>query len=106
MIGCEILPFQGMYRSRGEILTPPQSSPESHSVNNNTINNSQLGMQALEHPNADVGLPSNIPDILYCKFLNFRTNQVLVRILVFSTLYSWFVNPLVFLRIESKFSKW
>ena len=69
MIGCEILPLHGMYRSRGDVLTPPQSSPESHSINNNSINNSRLGMQPLEHPSAEIGLPHNIPDILYCKFV-------------------------------------
>lgn len=67
MIGCEILPLQGMYRSRGDVLTPPESSPESHIISNN-IHDSHLKMQPLEHPALEVALPPNIPDILYCKF--------------------------------------
>lgn len=67
MIGCEVLPLQGMFRSRGDVLTPPQSSPESHIISNN-IHDSHIKMQPLDHPSLEVALPHNIPDILYCKF--------------------------------------
>lgn len=64
MLGCDIgLPLESaVYRNRTEVLTPPQSSPESH--HNGNVNPSSRGY----HPLAEITLPQNIPDVLLCKF--------------------------------------
>lgn len=62
MLGCDMLTLDsGIYRDRGEVLTPPQSSPESH----HSHVNSSRGRSA---DGPEICLPGNIPDILLCKF--------------------------------------
>ncbi|XP_058799115.1 LIM/homeobox protein Lhx3 isoform X2 [Phymastichus coffea] len=72
MIGCEVLSLDSAYRARAEVLTPPQSSPESHGHSSSSSTGSMIGcdsrtMHPLEHRHtaAELGLPPNLPDILY-----------------------------------------
>ncbi|XP_034934411.1 LIM/homeobox protein Lhx3-like isoform X2 [Chelonus insularis] len=61
MLGCEMFSLDsGMYRGRGEVLTPPQSSPESHHSNNvNAVRDTHVS-----ESDSQVVLPPNIPDFL------------------------------------------
>lgn len=77
MIGCEVLSLNSAYpRARAEVLTPPQSSPESHghssasSSGGSMISCDSRSMHPFEHQHtaAELGLPPNLPDILYCEF--------------------------------------
>lgn len=73
MLSRETLPLEGIYqRAREEMLTPPQSSPESQhrrNTGNNIIadNTTCHDMHPLDQPAVDLGLPPHIPEILYCK---------------------------------------
>ncbi|XP_011494973.1 PREDICTED: LIM/homeobox protein Lhx4 isoform X2 [Ceratosolen solmsi marchali] len=55
MIGCEF-----NFHSRPEILTPPQSSPESF-----VPASVQKAMHTLEHSAMELGLSANVPNIIY-----------------------------------------
>ena len=55
-----------MYHNRDGVLTPPQSSPESH--HNSIINSSFRDFHPHDdHPLANFGLLGNIPQALLCK---------------------------------------
>ncbi|KAK0179550.1 hypothetical protein PV327_005292 [Microctonus hyperodae] len=62
MLSCNMLSLNsnGIYRGRGEVLTPPQSSPESHHSNINIPRDSRH----LDKSESEISLPPNIPDIL------------------------------------------
>ncbi|XP_043275864.1 LIM/homeobox protein Lhx3 isoform X4 [Venturia canescens] len=65
MLGCNVgLPLDRTYRNnRSEVLTPPQSSPESH--HNSNVNLSARGFHPFaDHPLAEITLPKNIPEVL------------------------------------------
>lgn len=66
MLSCNMLSLNnnGIYRGRDEVLTPPQSSPESHHSNVNIPRDSHH----LDQSESEISLPPNIPDILLCKF--------------------------------------
>lgn len=67
MIGCDMLTHEaGIYRGHGEILTPPQSSPESH---HSHLNLTTRGIHSFDSSGSEIILPKNIPDILLCKFI-------------------------------------
>lgn len=80
MLGREALPLEGMYRrGRQDVLTPPHDSPESQNVRRNGSNAGNPGnvasfddtprreMHPLDQPAVELGLPPNLPEILYCK---------------------------------------
>lgn len=60
-----------MYRGRGDVLTPPQSSPESHHSHINNNSNNLGNSKDLKFDGERITLPKNIPDIFLCKFCNF-----------------------------------
>ncbi|KAK0094121.1 hypothetical protein PV326_011779 [Microctonus aethiopoides] len=62
MLSCNMLSLNnnGIYRGRDEVLTPPQSSPESHHSNINIPRDSHH----LDQSESEISLPPNIPDIL------------------------------------------
>lgn len=82
MLGREHLPLEGMYRrAHQDVLTPPHDSPESQNVRRrNGSNGGNVAnvatfdaaprhetMHPLDQPAVDLGLPANLPEILYCK---------------------------------------
>lgn len=80
MLGREALPLEGMYRrARQDVLTPPHDSPESQNVrrNGSSAGNAvsvtafddarRHEMHPLDQPAVELGLPANLPEILYCK---------------------------------------
>lgn len=81
MLGREALPLEGMYRrAHQDVLTPPHDRPESQNVRRNGSNGGNVAnvatfdpaprheMHPLDQPAVDLGLPANLPEILYCKW--------------------------------------
>lgn len=81
MLGREALPLEGMYRrARQDVLTPPRDSPESQNGRRNGSNVGNVAsvasfdgaprreMHPLDQPAVELGLPPNLPEILYCKW--------------------------------------
>ncbi|CAD1478658.1 unnamed protein product, partial [Heterotrigona itama] len=75
MLGREALPLEGMYRrARQDVLTPPRDSPESQNSRRNGSNAGNVAsfdgaprreMHPLDQPAVELGLPPNLPEILY-----------------------------------------
>lgn len=82
MLGCEALPLEGMYQPRRHDVLTPQSSPEeSHGVRRGSesavhrvddedgvgVRSTAISRRNMLLDQPAFGLPSHIPEILYCK---------------------------------------